>query len=60
MCYIASALIQNYEYIRLEFKGVIASGHGWLGCPDYVCDLALAFICTISSDLLLIHAVAGP
>ena len=31
MCHIASASIQNYDYIRLEFKGVGASG--WLGCP---------------------------
>ena len=58
MCHIASASIQNYEYIRLEFKGVGASGHGWLGCPDDVCDLAVAFISTISSDLL-IHAVGN-
>ena len=38
MCHIASASVQNYDYIRLEFKGVGASE--WLGCPNDVCDLS--------------------
>ena len=33
----ASAKIQNHDLVRLEFKGVGASG--WLGCSDTVCDL---------------------
>ena len=33
----ASASIQHQDYVRLEFKGVGASG--WLSCSDNVCDL---------------------
>ena len=34
--YIAAASIQNHNHIRLEFKGIGASG--FLGCPYSVCD----------------------
>ena len=34
---IAYSSIQNHDYIRLEFKGIGASG--FLGCPGDVCDL---------------------
>ena len=34
---IASSSIQNHNYVRLEFKGIGASG--FLGCPFSVCDL---------------------
>ena len=32
-----AASIQNHNYVRLEFKGIGASG--FLGCPQSVCDL---------------------
>ena len=35
--HIASAPIQHHDYVRLEFKGIGASG--WLSCSDDVCDL---------------------
>ena len=37
MYHIAYTSIQNYDHIRLEFKGIGASG--FLGCSDNVCDL---------------------
>ena len=55
MCHIASASIQNYDYIRLEFKGVGASG---LVVQMMYVTYAVALIITISSDLL-IHAVGN-
>ena len=37
MYHVAYTPIQNYDHIRLEFKGIGASG--FLGCSDNVCDL---------------------